>query len=121
MPYVDGYILPVPTRKLDEYKKIARKAGKVWMDHGALEYRECVADDLQTAIGTPFRDMVQTKRGETIIFAWVFYRSKAHRDRVNAKVMSDPRLKDMGPDMVPFDVSRMAYAGFTTVVNLTAD
>ena len=117
--YVDGFVLPVPTRKLDEYRKMARRAGKVWMEHGALEYRECVAEDVKRGEVTSFPQSVQAKRGETVIFAWIVYRSRAHRDKVNEKVMADPRLEpDMDPAKSPFDTSRMFWGGFETIVEL---
>src|SRR5687768_8264159 len=95
MPYVDGYVLAVPNDKLDLYRRIATKAGKIWKEHGALEYRECAGEDLEPKWGTPFPKMMKTKPGETVVFAWVVYKSKAHRNSVNAKVMKDPRLNSM--------------------------
>jgi uncharacterized protein YbaA (DUF1428 family) len=117
--YVDGFVLPVPKRKLDAYLRIARKAGKVWREHGALEYRECVADDVQMGEVTSFPRSVQLKRGEIVVFSWTVFKSRAHRDRVNAKVMKDPRLADM-MDMkdMPFDAKRMVYGGFKVVVEV---
>ena len=85
--YVDGFVLPVPKKNVEAYRRIAAKAARVWKDHGALEYRECVGDDLQSECGTPFPRMVPLKRGETAFFSWIVYKSKAHRDKVNAKVM----------------------------------
>ncbi len=117
MAYVDGYVLPVPKKNLATYRRMARKAGKIWREHGALEYRECVGDDLATKMAMPFTKPFKTKPGETVIFAWVVFKSRAHRDRVNAKVMSDPRLG--GPadiKSMPFDFKRMAYGGFRTLV-----
>jgi uncharacterized protein YbaA (DUF1428 family) len=114
--YVDGYVLPIPKDKLAEYRRIATKAGKIWREHGALEYRECVGDDLDVKELIPFPRMAKAKAGETIIFAWIVFKSRAHRDRVNAKVMKDPRLASMGKDDVPFDCKRMAYGGFKTIV-----
>jgi uncharacterized protein YbaA (DUF1428 family) len=117
MNYVDGYVLPVPKKKLGAYRKMAQKAGKVWRDHGALEYRECVGEDLATKMGTPFPRSVRTKTGETVVFSWVVFKSRAHRDKVNAKVMKDPRLADMMKDEdMPFDVKRMCYGGFKVIV-----
>jgi uncharacterized protein YbaA (DUF1428 family) len=119
MPYVDGFVLPIPTKNLKAYRRIAQKAGKVWRDHGALEYRECVGDDLKVTTGVPFPRIVKRKRGETVLFSWIVYRSRAHRDRVNAKVMKDPRLNEMmDPKSMPFDIKRMAYGGFRTLVAL---
>ena len=118
MPYVDGFLLPVPTKNLDAYRRMSRKAGRVWRDHGALEYRECVGDDLRTKGGPiPFPKVLRIKPGETVVFSWITYRSKAHRDRVNAKVMKDPRIAGMmGGKAMPFDVKRMAYGGFRVFV-----
>src|SRR5687767_7410529 len=120
MPYVDGFVLPVPKRSLQLYRRIAQKAGKVWREHGALEYRECVGDDLKAKGMTPFPRKVKLKPGETVVFSWIVYKSRAPRDRVNAKVMKDPRLaKMMGdPNSMPFDVKRMAYGGFKVLVDL---
>lgn len=119
MPYVDGFVLPVPKKKLDAYRRIARKAGKVWLDHGALEFRECVADDVQPGELTSFPQSVDLKRGETVVFSWIVFKSRAHRDRVNAKVMADPRLdKMMDPKSMPFDSKRMIYGGFKVMVDL---
>jgi len=119
MPYVDGFVLAVPKNKVDAYRRIARKAGKVWRDHGALEYRECVADDVKPGKTTSFPQSVKLKRGETVIFSWIVYRSRAHRDRVNAKVMKDPRITDMmDPKDMPFDLSRMFWGGFKVIVDV---
>jgi uncharacterized protein YbaA (DUF1428 family) len=117
MAYVDGFVLPVPKNKVDEYRKIARKAGKVWREYGALEYRECVADDVKPGKTTSFPQSVKAKRGETVVFAWIVYRSRAHRDRVNAKVMKDPRVTGMDPKTMPFDPSRMFWGGFEVIVD----
>lgn len=116
MQYVDGFVLAVPTAKLDQYFEMAKKASAVWLDHGALEYREAVGEDLEVKgdmLFLSFSKMADTKPDETVVFAWIVYKSRAHRDEVNEKVMADERLKDMcdGDDM-PFDVSRMAYGGF---------
>ena len=116
--YVDGFVLPVPTKKIDAYRRIARQAGKVWKEHGALEYRECVAEDVKPGEVTSFPQSVQVKRGETVVFAWIVYKSRAHRDRVNAKVMSDPRVSGMDLKDMPFDAKRMIYGGFDVVVDL---
>lgn len=117
--YVDGFVLPVPKRNLDSYRKMARRAGKVWMEYGALEYRECVADDVKRGEVTSFPQSVNLKRGETVIFAWIVYRSRAHRDKVNEKVMADPRvIEEMGPEGAPFDTSRMFWGGFEVLVDL---
>ena len=117
MAYVDGYVLPVPTKNLAAYRRIAAKAGKIWRDHGALEYRECAGDDVNTECGLPFPRLMKLKRGETAVFSWIVFKSKAHRDRVNAKVMKDPRLSQMSPQAMPFDMKRMAYGGFNVIVD----
>ncbi len=117
MPYVDGFVIPVPRKKVDAYMRMARKAGKVWRDHGALEYRECVGDDLNPQMGLPFPKMAKCKPGETVVFSWIVYRNRAHRDKVNAKVMKDPRIAKMVDGPMPFDTKRMAYGGFKVVVN----
>ena len=117
--YVDGFVLPLPKRNLDAYRRIARNAGKIWREHGALEDRECVADDVQVGEVTSFPRSVQLKRGETVVFSWIVFKSRAHRDRVNAKVMNDPRLADMmDPKAMPFDGKRMIYGGFNVVVDV---
>jgi uncharacterized protein YbaA (DUF1428 family) len=117
--YADGFVLPVPKNKVDDYRKMARKAGKVWREHGALEYRECVADDVKKGEVTSFPQSVQLKRNETVVFAWIVYRSRAHRDQVNEKVMADPRLeKMMSSDAMPFDTSRMFWGGFEVIVDV---
>ncbi|MGH7516752.1 MAG: DUF1428 domain-containing protein [Gemmatimonadales bacterium] len=119
MPYVDGFVLPVPKRNVQAYVRMARTAGKVWREHGALEFRECAGDDLKTQMGIPFPRTVRAKPGETVFFSWIVYRSRAHRDRVNAKVMKDPRIaKMMNPKNMPFDDRRMVYGGFKVLVNL---
>ena len=118
MAYVDGFLLPVPTKNLAAYRRMARKAGKIWREHGALEYRECVGDDLGCQWGLPFPKQMKLKAGETPVMAWIVYKSKAHRDRVNAKVMKDPRLEQsMDTKAMPFDVKRMAYGGFKVMVD----
>jgi uncharacterized protein YbaA (DUF1428 family) len=115
--YVDGFVLPVPKRNLDAYRRQARKAGKVWREHGALEYRECVGEDVPKGKVTSFPRSVKLKPGETVVFAWITYKSRAHRDRVNAKVMKDPRLADMmDAKSMPFDAKRMIYGGFEVLV-----
>src|SRR5262244_325541 len=121
MPYVDGFVVPVPTKKLDAYRRLAQKAAKVWREHGALEVRECVADDVKVGKWTSFPRSVKLKRGETVVFSYIVYRSRAQRDRVNAKVMKDPRLaKMMNPKALPFDGKRMFWGGFKAVVDLWA-
>lgn len=117
MAYVDGYVLPVPKRNLDRYRRIAQRAGKIWREHGALEYRECAGDDLKVKWTATFPKRFRAKPGETIVFAWVVYKSRAHRDRVNAKVLKDPRLTQMmDPKAMPFDAKRMVYGGFKVMV-----
>ena len=117
MSYVDGYVLPVPKKYLAVYKRMAGKAGKIWREHGALDYRECVGDDLGVKFGLPFAKLVKPKAGETIMFSWIVFKSRAHRDKVNAKVMADKRLTGPGmPKEMPFDMKRMAYGGFKTLV-----
>jgi uncharacterized protein YbaA (DUF1428 family) len=119
MPYVDGYVLPVPKKHLKTYRAIARKAGKVWREHGALEYRECVGDDLDIKMGRSFPRLVKPRPGETVIFSWIVFRSRADRDRINARVIKDPRLaKMMVPGAMPFDLKRMSYGGFKVLVAL---
>jgi uncharacterized protein YbaA (DUF1428 family) len=117
--YVDGFVLPVPKGNVTAYRRIATLAGKVWMDHGALEYVECAADDVKPGKITSFPQSVKLKAGETVFFSWIVFKSRAHRDRVNAKVMKDPRLaKMMDPKAMPFDAKRMIYGGFKSVVDL---
>ena len=117
--YVDGFVLPVPKRKIASYRRIAQKAGRIWREHGALEYRECMGDDLNVRMGKSFLRTVKVKPGETVFFSWIVYKSRADRDRVNAKVMKDPRLaKMMDPKAMPFDYKRMAYGGFRILVDI---
>lgn len=119
MKYVDGFVLPVPKKNLKAYARMASLAGKVWMEHGALEYRECTGDDLDVKMGVSFAKTIKCKPGETVVFAWIVYKSRAHRDSVNAKVMKDPRLASMmGDKAMPFDVKRMNYGGFKVLVDL---
>ena len=119
MPYVDGYVLAIPRKKLETYRRMAAKAGKVWREHGALEYRECAGDDLKVKWGMPFPKVVKARTGETVVFSWIVFKSRAHRDRVNAKVMKDPRLAEMmDPKSMPFDMKRMVYGGFEVLVDL---
>ncbi len=116
--YVDGFVIAVPKKNLPTYLKMAKAASKVWMEHGALEYREAVGEDLKTKFGLPFTKLAQTKSNETVVFSWIAYKSRAHRDKVNAKVMKDPRLEGMcDPKNPPFDTNRMAYGGFTIEVS----
>jgi len=118
MRYVDGYVLPVAKKNLQAYRRIAQKAGKVWRDHGALDYKECAGDDLNVKFGVAFPRMMKVKPGETVVFSYIVFKSRAHRDRVNAKVMKDPRLAEMmDPKAMPFDVKRMVYGGFKVLVD----
>jgi uncharacterized protein YbaA (DUF1428 family) len=114
--YVDGFVLPVPKRNMAAYRRMAAQAGKIWRDHGALDYKECVGDDLKIKMGIPFPRGIRSKPGETIVFAYIVYKSRAHRDRVNAKVMKDSRLKM--PKSMPFDVKRMLYGGFKVLIDV---
>lgn len=116
MAYVDGFVLPVPLKKLDDYRKLARKASKVWLKHGALEYVECVADDVKPGKWTSFPQSVKLKPDEVVVFAWIVYKSRAQRDKINAKVMKDPLMTQMNPKNVPFDGKRMIFGGFKTFV-----
>ena len=115
MPYVDGFLVPVPKNKLAEYRRLARMCAKVWREHGALEFRECVSEDPAPKGMLGFARVARLKPGETVMFSWIVFKSRAHRDRVNAKVMRDPRMK-CPPDNMPFDVKRMAYGGFQVLV-----
>src|SRR5688572_15107234 len=115
MSYVDGYVLPIPKKHLAAYRKMAAMGKKAWLKHGAVDYKECVGDDLAAKWGTPFTRVMKLKPGETVIFAYVVFKSRAHRDRVNARVMKEMALLDGHPDM-PFDPKRMAFGGFKTIV-----
>ena len=123
--YVDGYVLPLPTKNLALYKKMAAEAGKIWMKHGALRYVECASDDLKSAEkwgGVSFSKLAKSGRNDKVVFAFVVYKSRAHRDKVNAKVMKDPIMTDpKNKDKpMPFDMKRMAYGGFSTIVDYEA-
>ena len=118
MPYVDGFVVPVPKNKLTAYRRLARKAGKVWREHGALHYVECVADDVKAGKVTSFPQAVKLKPDEVVVFSWIVYASRRERDRVNKKVMSDPRLADYDPKDMPADMSRMIFGGFKAIVEL---
>jgi uncharacterized protein YbaA (DUF1428 family) len=121
MAYVDGFLLAVPKRNVQAYRRVAQKAGRIWKDHGAVEYRECVGEDLNVkGMGMTFPRRLRLKSGETAFFSWIVYKSRAHRDRVNAKVMKDPRMTRMmnDPKAMPFDGNRMSYGGFKVVVDL---
>ena len=119
MPYVDGFVLPLPKRKLKTYRRLATKAGKIWREHGAVDYWECVADDVKAGKVASFPRSVRLKSGETVLFAWIVFKSRAHRDQVNAKVIADPRLADMmDAKVMPFDTKRMIYGGFKPLVRV---
>src|SRR6266852_6494810 len=118
MKYVDGYVLPVPKKNLAAYRRMAQAAAEVWRKHGALEFRECVGDDLKTIRVKSFPQLVKPKRGEAVVLSWIVFKSKAQRDRVNTKAMKDQRLiKMMKKKAIPFDSKRMAYGGFKTIVD----
>jgi uncharacterized protein YbaA (DUF1428 family) len=117
MSYVDGFVIPVPLKKLPAYRRIAKKAGKVWREHGALDFKEWVSDDVKVGKLTSFPRSVKLKPGETVVFSWIVFKSRTHRDRVNAKVMKDPRLASMmDPKSMPFDGKRMIWGGFKSLV-----
>lgn len=116
MEYVDGFIVPVPKKSVAAYKKMARLAKKVWYDHGALDYRECIADDVQWGKSTSFPRSVKLKKNETVVFAWITYKSRKHRDAVLKKAMADKRFAGMDMKNMPFDTKRMIYGGFKTIV-----
>ena len=119
MKYVDGFVAPVPKKKLDEYKKISREMGRIWKEHGALEYVECVADDVKPGDVTSFPQSVALKRTETVVFGWIVYKSRAHRDKVMADAMADSRIaKIFDPKTMPFDGKRMFYGGFDVMISL---
>jgi uncharacterized protein YbaA (DUF1428 family) len=118
MPYVDGFVLPIAKNKVASYRRLAAQASKVWKDHGALEFHESVGDDLDNQWGVSFTKLAKAKRGETVIFSWIVYRTKGDRNRINNKVMKDPRIaKMMNMKNHPFDVKRMAMGGFKTIVD----
>jgi uncharacterized protein YbaA (DUF1428 family) len=119
MSYVDGFLVAVPRKHLDTYRSISRKAGKVWKEYGAIEYVECVADDVKKGKVTSFQKSVKLKPGEVVVFSWIFYKSRSQRDRVNKKVMADPRISGMmDPAAMPFDGKRMIFGGFKVIVEL---
>lgn len=118
MRYVDGYVVPIPKKKLQAYRRMAQKAGRIWREHGALEFIECVADDVKPGKYTSFPQSVKLEPGETVAFSWIGFKSRAHRDRVNAKVMKDPRVANMmDPKAMPFDAKRMFFGGFKVLVD----
>lgn len=119
MSYVDGFVLAVPKKNLAAYRRLASAAGKVWKKYGAVQYVEAVGDDLEVKYGVSFKKLMKTKPGEMVVFSWIVFKSRAHRDKVNAKVMSDPKMRKMmekGP--MPFNLKRMAYGGFNFIVEL---
>jgi uncharacterized protein YbaA (DUF1428 family) len=119
MPYVDGFVVPVPKRNLKAYRRLSTQAGKIWREHGAVDYWECVADDVKVGTVTSFARSVKLKPRETVLFSWIVFNSRAHRDKVNAKVMADPRLADlMDGKVAPFDAKRMIYGGFKALVRV---
>ena len=118
MAYVDGFVLPVPKKNLKAYIRMATKAGTIWRKYGALDYKECAGDDLKVKMGVPFPRQMKLKPGETVVFSYIVYKSRAHRDRVNAKVMKDPQIQNMcDPKDMPFDCKRMVYGGFKVLVD----
>ena len=117
--YIDGFVLPITKAGAEDYRSIAEKAGAIWMEHGALEYIECLGEDLDVKDMMPFPKIAGAGPEETVVFSWIVYESREHRDEVNKKVMADPRLKQIcDPEKAPFDCNRIAYGGFTTIVNL---
>jgi uncharacterized protein YbaA (DUF1428 family) len=119
MQYVDGFVLIVPKKNVKAYFAMAKKAGKIWREHGALEYRECVGDDLNVKIGLPFPRLTKLKAGETVVFSWIVYKSRAHRNKVNANVIKDPRMNGIcDAKSMPFDMKRMSLGGFSVLVSV---
>ena len=116
MNYIDGFLLPLPKDKIEEYRKIAEAAGKIWIEHGALAFKECIADDMKTQECLSFPKVIASNENETVIFSFIIFKSREHRDEVNAKVMQDQRFKDQCNDM-PFEMKRMAYGGFKSIVD----
>ena len=117
--YVDGFVIVIPKKKMADYAKIAKKAGKIWIEHGALEYRECVGEDMKVSFGLPFPKLTKTKPTEVVVFSWILYKSRKHRDAVMKKVMKDKRLAEMmTPKAMPFDTKRMIFGGFKSFIDL---
>ena len=116
--YVDGYVVPVPKKHVQAYRRMARKFGKMWIEHGALEVHECLGDDVKPGKLTSFPQAVKLKADETVVFSWIVYKSRKHRDKVNAKAMADPRMANMNPKDMPFDAKRMFWGGFKEIVAL---
>lgn len=118
--YVDGFVIAMPKKNLEAYKKLAKLAGKVWIEHGALDYYECMGDDMKVKMGLPFPELIKTKKGEIVVFSFIVYKSRAHRDAVNKKVMADERLSNAcSADNMPFDMKHMTYGGFETIVQVS--
>jgi len=116
--YVDGFVIPVPKKKLKAYFLVAKKASKIWLEYGAIDYKECVGDDLKAEFAMPFPRGIRTRPGETVVFSYIVYKSRAHRDKANAKIMKDPRIAAMcDPKDMPFDCKRMLYGGFKVMVD----
>jgi uncharacterized protein YbaA (DUF1428 family) len=120
MAYVDGFVMVVPKKNIAAYRSMSKKAGKVWLEYGAVDYRECVGDDLEFKFGVSFPKLAKAKRNETIVFSWISYKSRAARDRCNKKVMKDPRIANMMKkgEPIPFDPKRMSYGGFKVIVDM---
>ena len=119
MKYTDGFLIPIPKKNVAAYRRMSQKAGKVWKEYGALEYIECVGDDMNVKMASSFPKTLKTKPDETVIFSWITYKSKAHRNSVNKKIMKDKRIANMmGENCMPFDVKRMLYGGFKIIVNV---
>jgi uncharacterized protein YbaA (DUF1428 family) len=117
--YVDGFVLPVPKKNIAAYRRMAQKASRIWKEFGALDYKECVGDDLNVKMAMPFPKGIRSKPGETVVFSYIVYKSRAHRDSVNKKIMKDPRIAAMcDPKKMPFDTKRMLYGGFKTIVEI---
>lgn len=117
MQYADAFVVPVPKENLRAYRRIAQMAGNIWCEHGALEYREYVGDHSNAEWGVPFPRNMELKHGETVVVAWIIFKSRAHRDEVNAQAMNDPRLSELDPESMPFDAKRMVYGGFRLLVS----
>ena len=117
MVYVDGFLLVVPKKKIRAYAALAKKVGRLFKERGALEYRECVGEDMRVKCGVPFPKLIGARPAETVVFSWIAYKSRAHRDRVNASVMKDPRMAALCTAAMPFDMQKMSHGGFKTLVD----
>ena len=118
MKYVDGFLLAVPKKNLGAYRRLAQKSEKIWREYGALDYKECAGDDLKVKMGVPFTRPMKVTSGETVVFSYIVYKSRAHRDAVNKKIMNDPRVKDLcDPKKMPFDMKRLCYGGFRVIID----